>query len=303
MAIMPTNIRPVILELIVSLSSRRPSQRAISRVIGCHKIPFEKSFAVSVTPAALPNGCLGINGHRLMTTTFKEYCALLYIARSSWFVSSSKNRVQLIRWTGHHAIVFTVQRQFKINWTSIKTFRQITQTDSWSSPPPPHLSTRPTKFEPLALFLSDSCWWDQGQSSLLSWSSCLRIPSVIWMQQSKSPYQAVDKLTHHLYNCRDWSWTHQQKSLEINTDRSNSGGCVCSRSNSGRASAYNICLNARGDIQLLLNSFGACEKRHNIQFAWSAPVLPWMVKEYCFPLDTENSMVLYWCGRFHSMHT
>ena len=59
------------------------------------------------------------------------------------------------------------------------------QTDSWSSLSPPHVGRLLPKQETSALVSYDIRWWTQGQPVPL-WSSCPRIPSVTWMEQSTS---------------------------------------------------------------------------------------------------------------------
>ena len=50
-------------------------------------------------------------GHRLKMTTPREDCALIRIMRRNRFLSSSRIRVELIRWTGHRVSARTVQRR------------------------------------------------------------------------------------------------------------------------------------------------------------------------------------------------
>ena len=145
----------------------------------------------------------GLRRHLLNTITSKEDHALLRISRRKSFLSAVQDQgtAHQANWTPYRCPHGS--RTSSSGWISLKTSRLMSQTDSSSSLPPTHVGRYTPKLEPSVLVSFDFRWWVQGQHLPL-WSSCLRIPSVSWMQQSTS------LSTTRRYSCRGWLWTHQQ---------------------------------------------------------------------------------------------
>ena len=61
-------------------------------------------------------------------------------------------------------------KTFASSWQSINSYSQMSQTDSWSSPPTPNMGTQARELEPSKLVSCNICWWVQVQPLPLWWS-------------------------------------------------------------------------------------------------------------------------------------
>ena len=92
-AVMPTNIRTMILGIIVQLSSRGPSQREMSRITG-------ESCAITYCYTVfMKTEQQGLCGHRYKTTTSWKDHIIHCVIRETRFLSVSRIMVALIRLT------------------------------------------------------------------------------------------------------------------------------------------------------------------------------------------------------------
>ena len=150
---MLTNIRQVIIEVIVRFSGHGLSQSEISIITGVSQGAIWKVLCNGRETNSLTQG---LRGHWLKTSTSSEDRAFLRFMKGNMFLSASKIRVE---WSGE---LDASPKTFSISWISLKTSRLMPQTDSWLLPPPPHVGTQAPELEPSSLVSSGICFWIQG---------------------------------------------------------------------------------------------------------------------------------------------
>ena len=91
----------------------------------------------------------GLCGHRLKAPT-RKYRALLHIMKWNRFLAVFRIKMELFRWIRCRIFVCRVQT-FSGGWISLKTSRQMPQTNSWSLPHGTHIGTPSLEMEPSVL--------------------------------------------------------------------------------------------------------------------------------------------------------
>ena len=151
------NKRPVNIELLDCFSNLGASHMAMLKITG---VPQGNISKVSL--------CIRDIGWRRQQEEINVSFLLSWkrtgISQRSWSVCS---------WSCHleQYLCLHGPKIFTSGWISPKTSRQVSQTDSWSSPPATHRSTSP-ELEQLAQISSDICWGVPGQPLTLLFIGC-----------------------------------------------------------------------------------------------------------------------------------
>ena len=119
------NVHPLIVEIIVQFLGHGRIKKEMLRITWVSLGVNSKSYAVFVKQTVIPKSYVGINwrwSHQKMTVPFSVSCWGTGFAISGW------------SWSGELDARSSVQRRL-VRWISHRTFKQMPQADSWSSPP------------------------------------------------------------------------------------------------------------------------------------------------------------------------
>ena len=136
LVIMPSNVRPAIIENIVQFSHHGVSQREKSRITGVLQSVYWKVLHHVYETNSLAQG---LRGYRLKASTSKENRAFSVSLEQVSLSARDQSRTDEANWT--LCLYLHWPNIFISRVISFKTSRQMPQTKSWPSSTLPHVGT------------------------------------------------------------------------------------------------------------------------------------------------------------------
>ena len=134
------------------------AERDVENHCGAHKVPSKKSYMVFVR-AAFYRRYVGIYWRRSHQTSLHHEAEEFSLSNQDQGGANQTN------WLCPHD-----PNMFSTSWISLKASSPMPQTDSWLSPPPPHVGTQAPELEPLALVACVNCRWVHSKPLQPQWA-------------------------------------------------------------------------------------------------------------------------------------